>query len=237
MVCSFAYLGPIPPVDLDTAEGKQKAAAILLSEVEQLEKSEVASQSLDKVEMVLREYCNEAEYRDDALLITSAEYVQALTFESISPTFLVAGFSFSPENQGGSVGGDAYQNLPLSSHEAKIITKIITTMAEKNLVQLMFEKRDLERKGKRINPVHPMKFIGYVFADPYLKHCLGQIRKSHFKWDNFIDGYSGRMKEENANNNLMPIVPGFSKALGADPEAVKEFIKNQDWEGLVRFLL
>jgi hypothetical protein len=131
---------------------------------------------------------------------------------------------------------EAYEALPMTAEESKIIAKLISTMAEKNVVQLMFEKKDLERKGKRVNCVHPLKFIGTICADPYLKHCIQVVRKSHFKWDNFVDGMKRRLKEEAASNNVLPYIQGLASKLKLDANAMLSYVTREDWEGLVTFI-
>jgi hypothetical protein len=133
--------------------------------------------------------------------------------------------------------GPTFYQLPLEDWESKIIYKIVSTMAEKNLLQLALEKKSMEKKGRQINHVHPMRFIGYVFSDPYLKNCMSVIRKSHFKWSNFVDGFGGRMREEFRNNNLMRHIPEFCQLVGADAQTVSQHIQNKDWDSLVKCLL
>ena len=83
-----------------------------------------------------------------------------------------------------------YQELPISESDKRAITKLITTMAEKNVVQLGFKKKSLEKLGDQIYHVHPMRFFGYVFSEPDLLYGMYEIKKSYFKWENFIDGMS-----------------------------------------------
>jgi len=132
---------------------------------------------------------------------------------------------------------DLFWQLPLSGQDAKLITYIISNMAEKSIFQLMFEKKDMEKKGDKIRHVHPMRFMGFVFADHYLKKCVRQIKKSSFKWNPLIEGVVKNMKTEYANNNLMQYVPGFAKLLNVNSEQVVAFIEKKDFEGLFRFLM
>ncbi len=142
-----------------------------------------------------------------------------------------------PVNDGSSSGINYYADLPLQYAEMRIIARILNSMAEKNVVRLLFEKKKLERDGKRIEHVHPLKFLGFVLGDQHLKGCLRSIKKNFFKWDNFIDGFSNRMKEELGKENLLLYVPDFARALHADPHEVSHYIHKHDWEGLVSSLL
>ncbi len=131
---------------------------------------------------------------------------------------------------------DFYQ-LPLHDWEKQTIAYIITNMADKNVFQLLLEKKDMERKGKKINQVHPLRFIGYVCSDLRLKRFLRLIKKNTFKWDGFIDGFSGRMREEASRGNLQRFVPDFAAQVGVDPVDIMPFIQRVDCDGLVRFIV
>lgn len=132
---------------------------------------------------------------------------------------------------------DAYYRLPLADWERKIIGKIVTTMAENNVLKLALKRKTMEKKGKQINHVHPMRFIGYIFADPHLKYCMQEIKESTFKWNGFVDGFSKRIKEEAGRNNLEVYIPGFAQSLGVSPDQVRSYIRDHNWEGLLRFLI
>ncbi|MBI2811276.1 MAG: hypothetical protein HYX67_10670 [Candidatus Melainabacteria bacterium] len=133
--------------------------------------------------------------------------------------------------------GNPYFQLPISEKEQRIIRTIITTMADKNIIQLALIKHTMEKKGKKITHVHPMRFAGYIFSNSDLRSSMKQVKKSSFKWDAFVDGFSKRMKEEYNNNNINKYIDGFSSQVGADPASVTRFIDKKDWEGLLKFLL
>lgn len=152
--------------------------------------------------------------------------------ESKDQGCLLAGLSFFTQDQ-----SKNFLELPLNEEEKVLIQKIIITLASKNTFMLAFEKKSLERKGRRIHHVHPFRFLGHVFSDPTLKSAMHEIRKSHFKWNGFMEGYAKKMRNEAAQNNLMPYVRSFSAYLQADSQAVTSFIQKSDYEGLVRHLL
>lgn len=131
----------------------------------------------------------------------------------------------------------AFYQLSLDIHEKKTIHYIIYTMAHKNVVQLGWKKKSLEKRGKKIQQVHPLRFLGYVFSDRELSYCMHEIKKSHFKWYGFLDGFCKKMKEESRSNNLAPFVAGFAQHLNVDPATVMSYINKDDFEGLVRYLM
>ncbi len=130
-----------------------------------------------------------------------------------------------------------FSDLPLVDWEKKIIAHIVSNMADKNVFELLLEKRDMESKGRQIHHVHPLRFMGYVFSEPRLKRHMKAIKKNPFKWDGFINGFAARMREEGARNNLTRFIPGFAEHLQIDPAEVGPFIQRGDSDGLVRFLI
>jgi hypothetical protein len=131
----------------------------------------------------------------------------------------------------------SFYSLPLHQWEKKVIEKIITSMAEKSLAQLLLDRKEMEKRGDQIHHVHPLRFMGYVMADSYLKSCMNQFKNNSFKWSNFIDGYAQRMREEAAANNLTKHVEGFCDHLKIDQEPVLDFINKGNYEDLIKYLL
>jgi hypothetical protein len=130
-----------------------------------------------------------------------------------------------------------FYQLPISDGDKELIYKIIDTMAKDNVIKLGLKRKSMERKGKKIRHVHPLRFLGHIFADRHLKHCMREISRSSFKWNGFIDGLKDRIKEEAARNNLMQYVHGFAQQVNGDEQKIARYLENRDWEGLVRCLL
>jgi hypothetical protein len=145
----------------------------------------------------------------------------------------VAPISFVNEE----LGIDPFYTLPLTDVEMRQIAYIITTLAEKNIFELAFKKRDMEKRGKKINHVHPLRFMGYILSTSHLRKCAREIEKSSFKWDAFVGGFSKRMREEHAKGNVMPYIHGFSDLLGAPTEQVSHYVHKRNFEGMVRHLM
>ncbi len=127
--------------------------------------------------------------------------------------------------------------LPLHQWEKKVIEKIISSMAEKSLAQLLIDKKEMEKKGDQIHHVHPLRFLGFAFSQTYLKTCMKQFRTNSFKWNNFIDGLSQKMKEEAACDNLLKHLEGFCEFLQVDYSSVLDYAQKGHYEGMVDYLL
>lgn len=132
---------------------------------------------------------------------------------------------------------ETFYQLPLVDWEMKTIHKLVSTLAEKNVFELALEKKSLEKKGDKIYHVHPFRFIGYIFSDPHLKKCMYEIKKSFFKWHTFVDGFGDKMSAEKHHRNLERYIPGFAHSLNINPDKVRQYVDDKDWEGLLKFLI
>jgi hypothetical protein len=131
----------------------------------------------------------------------------------------------------------SFYQLPLNEKERRLIRAIISTMAEKNVIELVFEKHSLEKKGDKIRKVHPLRFIGYIISNSDLRNNLRIIKKSSFKWDAFVSGFAKRMREELSNDNVYCHVPGFANQVSFSQENINHYIRKKDFEGLIKSLL
>ncbi len=130
-----------------------------------------------------------------------------------------------------------YYSLPLTRHDEKNINKIVSSLGEYNWVKLLVMKKELEHVGKKIEYLHPLRFIGYIFSNTYLTRCMKEVRGNRFKWGRFIGDFSQNMNSEARNNNLYQYVPGFCKEIQEDQNKVLNFIDRGDYSGLVQSLL
>jgi len=132
---------------------------------------------------------------------------------------------------------NAYEALPITEEEKEKIGKIFITMSENNVFQLLFERKYLQRLGKEINHVHPMRFLGTAFSDRRITSAIRNIKRSMFKWDGFIDGFAERLNEEYMANNINQYVDGLAEALRVDKNRMQALINKKDFEGLVIYLM
>lgn len=130
-----------------------------------------------------------------------------------------------------------FEELPLSDQEKVTIEKILHSLAIYNVPKLLWKQKELEKMGRSINHVHPLKFIGYIITDPILRSDLQEVHRSFFKWRGFLDGFRRRMTEEFYKGNLTAYLPGFCDELHVKVEVVEHFIDRRDWEGLVKAIL
>ncbi len=132
---------------------------------------------------------------------------------------------------------DPYHTLALGEEEQRIIAHILMTLSEKNPLALAFERKSLEKNGRRIEHVHPLRFLGYVCNDSRLLNALREVRKSSFKWQGFASGIGRRLGQEADRDNLIRHLPGFAATLRLNHQKLASFVEKRDWEGLVQCLI
>ncbi len=164
------------------------------------------------------------------------DFINLVNDENTPPFRLSSNAAFMPVDNVVESSEPFYQ-LPLTDKDKRFIRSIISTMAEKNIFQLAFERHTLERKGKKINQVHPLRFAGFILSSPDLRSHLKVIKKSSFKWDAFIDGFVKRMKEELSHGNVYQYLSGFAEQTGSTEDHVRHYINKKDYEGLIKSLL
>ncbi len=132
---------------------------------------------------------------------------------------------------------DGFHQLEISQTDKKLISYIISSMAEKNMFQLGLQKKSLEKRGKQIEHVHPLKFLSFLFSQPHLRQAMQEIRTNYFKWNGFMDGLSKKLDSEANAQDLLPYVEGFATSLNVDSRRVAYYLEKKDWEALVVFLM
>lgn len=130
-----------------------------------------------------------------------------------------------------------FDEIPLQEKEQKAIEKLMRCLATSSIPKLIWKQNDLQKLGRSINHVHPLKFISHIINQPILRSDLQEVHRNYFKWKGFLDGFRKRMTEEFYKGTLNELVPGFAHSVGVCPEIVDHFIEKRDWEGLVKAIL
>ena len=147
-----------------------------------------------------------------------------------------------PDSSSNAPSEMTFGELICTEADRENIAYIISTMAENGKLKLLFSyKSELKQRGAEINHVHPLRLLGVVFSDPYLKECMDRIYDDYFKWDGFLngegDGLIQSLQRHASQGRIEVYLNDFAKQVGADPEIVKGYAKSSDWENLVRYLL
>ena len=113
------------------------------------------------------------------------------------------GISDQGENYGRNVAEGARDYYrPVTQEEKSYIAYIVKTLSDKNEAALLFCKGSIEAAGKKIDHIHPLKFLEVIFTDEELKTKVRNIRKKSFVWKSFRDGTADSFKDEQRVDNV-----------------------------------
>lgn len=128
-------------------------------------------------------------------------------------------------------------NTPLTDQNKKDMAFIVNTLGNSSLLKLGTLKSSLESAGDRIDSVHTLQFIAYIFTNEELKTSIRNLQKSSYIWNKFINGLSESLTEDNALNNVIGFAPDFANRVGIDVNLILPSIKSGQWEKLVTILI
>lgn len=129
---------------------------------------------------------------------------------------------------------EPFFSLALSAEDKKNIRKLLVAMSDKGPIQLFLEKDAMDTLGDRIRPVHPLRFIGFILADPYLARCLTRIASDLIKWSYFSTSYAESMQQAAMSDDLLLYAPGLAELLHADLAEVEQFLLTENYVGLLQ---
>jgi len=130
-----------------------------------------------------------------------------------------------------------YESLLLSDKDRAHVSEIITILSENGKLSLLFKKNHLKELGSQINHLHPLKFLSAIFSNPDLKARMGDIFQDYFKRNGFIDELSGSLTKSSNSGELNHYIESFAKDVNVGVEEIRPYFLNQDWEGLIDYLI
>ena len=126
--------------------------------------------------------------------------------------------------------------------KAKIHYLISTLAKESTSALLLVHLRKVLQCSKKLEHLHPLKFLEEIFKDPALKKQMGTIQQQKLKWDallgggGFREGIVQNLEKEARKGNILPHLKEFAKTLNTDLETLEQFAKSAQWEEMVLFL-
>ena len=130
-----------------------------------------------------------------------------------------------------------YENIPCSERDKVCVREIITTMGENGKFSLLFMQGHLQALGAEIEQLHPLKFLSSIFMYPELKPHMAEIFDDYFKRTGFMDGLGPNLSLEADKQRLNQYIDQFAAEINMQPEKIRPYFENRDWEALVRVLI
>lgn len=154
-------------------------------------------------------------------------------------------FDFSKEREGvlsiekSATSHPRNYDVQVTAKEKEDIAYIVTTLGRGSLKKLLVEKSSLKKAGGRVDHVHPLRFIGCIFAEEELKVGMLQI-KERGGWisKEFFNGlYDSFTAEANLQNLKNEDILDFANDLKVDATKIIKHIEARDWKGLINALI
>lgn len=125
----------------------------------------------------------------------------------------------------------------LAASDKNDIAFIVKTLANESLIKIKKSETALKKAGDRVDHVHPLQFLWYVFSEEELKVGVRNIQGRSWVGSSFMNGLTKTIQEENSYGNIMPHVHHFASRLNIDPNTIIPMLKAGHWEKFVDALI
>ncbi len=126
---------------------------------------------------------------------------------------------------------------PLTDSDRADIFFIVTSLANSNLIKLGTLKSSLENAGDRLDPVHTLQFLAYIFSQEELKAAMQNLQTRDFVWKKFIGGVANSLTEDDTCSNVFCHAQDFATKVGVSIDLISPKLKACQWEDLVKVLI
>ncbi len=136
-----------------------------------------------------------------------------------------------------SVNGPRPYQRSVTPEEKRDIAYIVTTLADKSLVELKSKESTINKVGDRVDHVHPLQFLNCIFSDEELKVAMRNVYGRNWVSKKFMDGLIDSLKKENTHGNVLPHAQDFSSRLNVDPRTILPAMQKGEWDEFVAILI
>src|SRR5262249_27332316 len=100
------------------------------------------------------------------------------------------------------------------------------------------EQSALERAGKQIDHLHPLRFLMTIFTDEKMKAAMGNIHGKSLVWSRFKKGLFQSLEEEDKNDNIsLENIKDFATTVEVDHNQLIRPLKQKKWDEFIHFLI
>ena len=122
----------------------------------------------------------------------------------------------------------------LEGKDREKIASLLKDLAQKHIIQLGMDSKNLHQRGMEIKKVHPMRFIGHILTDSVLFNHLEVIKTKSIIYGNFTKEFVDHMKEKEASNDLLEHAGGFARHVGVAEKIVVDIIRNKQYANFMQ---
>lgn len=128
--------------------------------------------------------------------------------------------------------------VSVKKEEKKDLAYIITALAYDSLISIATSTSSINKAGKRIDHLHPYRFLMTIFTDQELIAAAHAIRdRGGLPWSGFLDGITGSLTNEAAHDNLLQYTSDFASKVKIDPALILPLLKSGKWTEFVNVLI
>lgn len=127
---------------------------------------------------------------------------------------------------------------PVTSSEKADIRFIFTTLGHGSLLKIAKESSTLKKTGKRIDHLHPFRFLMCIFTDEEIKAGIHAARTRGWIWGECFAGIRDTLESEaNCDNLKQEFINDFAGKVGVNADLISPLLANRQWSQFVDVLL
>jgi hypothetical protein len=129
-----------------------------------------------------------------------------------------------------------YYVLPTSAEKADM-SYIANSLSNFSLLKIKSVESSLKKAGDRIERVHPLQFLAYLFTNEETKVSVRNLEGRAWVWKEFVAGFVKSLNEENAAGLVLPYAQDFANHLGIDVNLILPTLQSGKWEQFIVTLI
>ena len=129
-------------------------------------------------------------------------------------------------------------NAKVISTEKRDIAFIVNTLGMNSLLKIADNKATIKKAGKRVEHIHPLRFLLVVFTDEEMKASFHSLVGRSWVWSDFFAGLRDSFETETNNINMRPeFINDFAANVGIDVSLISSDLANRQWEQFINVLV
>lgn len=107
-----------------------------------------------------------------------------------------------------------------------------------SLVKITKSKSSLKKAGKRIDHIHPLKFLTCVLTDNQMKASFQAMQDRSWVWGEFFSGLKDSLEEEASRGNMkIEFIRDFSLQVSVSEDLIYPSISQKKWKQFISILI